>query len=149
MTESVKTVSLEDLANHITQLAVAHEISVAYVTGVEPKSWKKHRTMVLPPIKSYYWYARALHEFGHILGEQRGPRIDKELEAWLWAKENALIWGNTMEIVAVHDLRFYVKWANNHKRAIKPGANHPVFSWITMKWWDEENGHKSQKWRRS
>lgn len=56
-------------------------------------------------------YAIALHEIGHVLGEQRGRRVEKEVQAWDWAKAHAIIWTPRMEQTKRGCLQSYIRWA--------------------------------------
>jgi hypothetical protein len=69
----------------------------------------------LPKIRSYLSYATALHELGHIHGRYQSklwnmPRyraVTSERWAWIWARQNALIWTPAMEREAAGSLASY------------------------------------------
>jgi hypothetical protein len=84
-------------AEHINQLLLVHSINVTWRRGTSGRAWKKSRKVRLSPIATGISYAVALHEIGHIVGKQPKLRLDREIAAWEWAKENAQEWTEVME----------------------------------------------------
>src|SRR5438874_11980878 len=68
-------------------------------------------TLYLPPIRGQREYAIALHELGHFFGRYQLPRYSvglSEVGAWVWARENALIWTRAMRETAIRSLGTYM-----------------------------------------
>lgn len=98
--------------------AAAHVARIADENGIEisghssgGRAYRKSRKIKIRPIKSEITYAIAMHELGHVLGEQRGRRIDKEVQAWEWAEANALFWTTLMREKKRDCLQSYIAWA--------------------------------------
>jgi hypothetical protein len=65
----------------------------------------------LPPIRGVVEYAIALHELGHFYGRYQLPRYAGDCQewwAWVWARENALVWTRMMFRTAIRGLASYV-----------------------------------------
>ena len=102
------------MQRHLEELATKHEILLdtrwikrtadAYATRETDGNADEVHT---PPIRSDITYVTALHEFGHILGSYQDSRrsLVRECWAWLWARENALVWTHRMEREAVKALK--------------------------------------------
>ena len=93
-----------DMALHVQGLCAAHGITVKYqrLTDEVPRYYAQPQSRVIQirPTKNTGYYVSALHEIGHIVGERQGPSIStltKELYAWIWARQNALVWTDTAE----------------------------------------------------
>ena len=93
-----------DMAMHIQELCAAHDITVKYqsLNDEVPRYYAQPQSRVIQirPTKNTGYYVSALHEIGHIIGERQGPSIStltKELYAWIWARQNALVWTDTAE----------------------------------------------------
>lgn len=83
---------------HIWELCGEHNILV--MPSPEPDNSMSNpllRVIAIHPIKDDASYAVALHEIGHILGQQSYFTLEREAFAWLWAKANALEWTLAME----------------------------------------------------
>lgn len=106
----------EKLAAHIKSICAANNILVT-VHSSGGRAWTKSRKIAVRPVKSFITYAIALHEIGHILGKRSGCRLERERQAWDWAKTNALMWTSVMEKAMVSRLQRYLAWAKRHKTA--------------------------------
>jgi hypothetical protein len=103
-------VSVAEMAEHIARIAAQHGVTVAsHSTG--GRAWRKTRRIAVRPVKSSKTYAIALHELGHVLGRTGPRRLDKEVFAWDWAFQHALIWDPVMEAERARCLGSYVVWA--------------------------------------
>ena len=98
------TVKRIDRAMHIQELCATKGIQVKYQSLEEetPRYWARPASKLIQirPTKNTGYYVSALHEIGHILGErqmQRNRTLTKELYAWIWARETALVWTETAE----------------------------------------------------
>jgi hypothetical protein len=108
--EMNELVSVQEMAEHITRLAQVHGVTVtSHSTG--GRAWRKTRRIAVRPVKSDKTYAIALHELGHVLGRTGPRRLDKEVFAWDWAYQHALIWTDTMDAERARCLQSYVVWA--------------------------------------
>jgi hypothetical protein len=121
----------ETYHRHITELADANSVEIVWKENYPGRASKKPRRIKIPPIKTATTYALALHELGHIVGRQVGCRIDREVQAWQWAKENALEWRKPMKKKAARCLQSYLDWAERRNGVIKPTPDHPIHKWIT------------------
>ncbi|MEI8374616.1 MAG: helix-turn-helix domain-containing protein [Planctomycetota bacterium] len=102
---------------HIADLCREHDIDVKHRTrgGI---AFRAHRYIKIPPIKSEITYATALHEIGHIIGNmQDGDRLEHEVGAWEWAKDNAIAWSERMEKDMRKCLNTYVREARHTGRS--------------------------------
>ena len=98
------TVKRIDMALHVQQLCAEHGITVKYQSMHDdvPRYYAQPAKglICIRPTKNTGYYVSALHELGHILGEKQGredPLLDKELYAWVWARQKALVWTETAE----------------------------------------------------
>ena len=96
------TVKRIDMALHIQELCAEHNISVEYqsLNDAVPRYWARpsERRICIRPTKNTGYYVSALHEIGHIVGKfQDRSLLTKELWAWVWARQNALVWTPTAE----------------------------------------------------
>ncbi len=97
---------------HIERLANDHSVGVgSHASG--GRAFRRSRRVNIRPVKSPVTYAIALHELGHVLGHQSGRRIDKEVQAWEWAKAHALVWTKRMQETKQTALASYVRWAES------------------------------------
>ena len=118
---------IAEFTAHIESLCAANNITIEW--GGTGRAWKKSRKIRTPEIKSEITYAIALHEIGHILGKmQDGYRLEKEVGAWLWAKDNAIIWNKPMIKTLKHRLTSYLKWCKRRRGVWVPPANHIAWS---------------------
>lgn len=118
------------MQTHINNLLKQHNITVEWKDNTAGRAWRKIKKVRLSPIKTDITYAIALHEIGHIAGKQGKHRMDKEVNAWIWAKENALHWTITMQKKANNCLTSYITWAKRSKKAHPLNDTHPVYSFI-------------------
>ena len=123
-------VTVDEMRLHVEQLCMDNGVEVDWRESTSPRAWRKSKKMRVKYIKSAITYSDALHELGHVLGTQKGPRIDKEVQAWEWAKANALVWNKRMKANASKCLKSYVKWSFRHKTAVMPKKSHPIYKWI-------------------
>ena len=115
------TVKRIDMALHIQELCATNGIQVKYQSLDEetPRYWARPASKLIQirPTKNTGYYVSALHEIGHILGErqmQRNRILTKELYAWIWARENALVWTDTAERIMRRAMDSY-RWEQKHK----------------------------------
>jgi transcriptional regulator with XRE-family HTH domain len=100
---------------HIADLCREHGIDVKHRR--RGSAVRAHWYIKIPPIRSDVTYATALHEIGHLLGNmQDGDRLEHEVGAWEWAKDNALAWSDRMEKSMRRCLNTYVRWARQTGR---------------------------------
>lgn len=110
------TATIQDMAEHVNALVRQHEIHVNYDSDecglpeggfAAIELWE----IWIPTINFYKDYCTALHEIGHILGDQRwsNDRMTREKDAWTWAKENALSWTQDAQNDANDCLSYYEK----------------------------------------
>jgi hypothetical protein len=115
------TVKRIDMALHVQGLCAAHGITVKYqrLTDEVPRYYAQpdSRIIQIRPTKNTGYYVSALHEIGHIVGERQGPSIStltKELYAWIWARQNALVWTDTAERIMRRAMDSY-GWTDRQK----------------------------------
>ena len=103
-----------DMALHIQQLCAENHISVSYqsldadVPSYYANVSKKH--IHIRPTKNTGYYVSALHEMGHILGDNQSRNNttkEKEIGAWIWAMLHAIVWTDTADRVMAKALRSY------------------------------------------
>lgn len=116
--EKVKRI---DMALHVQELCAEHRITVRYqkLSARVPQYWANpnKREIQIRPTKNTGYYVSALHEIGHIVGLKQEPHNDtltKELWAWIWAKENALVWTETAERIMREAMDSY-GWGDRQK----------------------------------
>jgi hypothetical protein len=112
---------------HVSALCKLHNIkTIRCRRNNKAGSWRPYRKVRLALVKSAATYAVALHEIGHVIGPQYGPEINREAQAWVWARKHALEWGNPMKKTAAHYMRSYLDWARkNYPRRVPP-FDHPA-----------------------
>ena len=72
--------------------------------------------MHIRPTKNTGYYVSALHELGHLLGKNQASSILKrELYAWIWARDKALVWTETAEKIMQRAMDSY-GWGIKEKR---------------------------------
>ena len=116
------TVKRIDMALHIQQICAENGVQVKYqsLNDATPNYWARpaHKMIQIRPTKNTGYYVSALHELGHILGKHQGsdsPTLTKELYAWIWAKENALVWTDTAERIMRRAMDSY-GWTRREKK---------------------------------
>lgn len=119
------TVKRIEMAMHIQQLCAENGVYVKYQSLHDDKCnyWAMpfKRVIQIRPTKNTGYYVSALHELGHILGKHQmtdAPRLKKELYAWIWAKENALVWTDTAERIMRQAMDTY-GWTRKEKEKWK------------------------------
>src|ERR1017187_8686689 len=90
-----KTHDARRLAQHVDQLCVSAKIAMRSHTSGGRASVRRS-TIAIRLVRSEVTYAVALHEIGHIAGPQVRGMLNREVEAWLWAKRHALVWTDAM-----------------------------------------------------
>ena len=115
---------IEDYQNHIHSLLREHGIEADWRGRTAARSWRRTRRVRLEPIRGASTYAIALHEIGHVVGPQSGPRLNKEAQAWRWAEDNAIEWTDGMARLAARMIETYLKWASRRRGAWVPPASH-------------------------
>lgn len=115
----MKKVKRIDMAIHVQELCAANYISVAYqpLSQKHPKYWARRdvRKIMIRPTKNTGYYVSALHEIGHIVGKfQDRSQLTRELWAWVWARQNAIVWTDTADRVMARAMESY-GWQDKHK----------------------------------
>ena len=109
-----------DMALHIQELCAIHNILVKYqsIHDDEPNYFanRQKRLIQVRPTKNTGYYVSTLHEIGHIVGDNQSnsPRLTQELYAWVWARDNALVWTDTAERIMRRAMDSY-GWKDYHK----------------------------------
>ena len=110
-----------DMALHVMELCATNNVQVQYqsLEDETPRYWARpsERKIQIRPTKNTGYYVSALHELGHILGErqmQRNRRLTRELYAWIWAREQALVWTETAERIMRRAMDSY-GWTDRQK----------------------------------
>ena len=108
----------KQMAAHIDELTAEHGITVGdHSRG--GRAWRKSKRINIRPVKTAITYAVALHEIGHVVGpKQSGRRLERELAAWQWARQNAKAWSPAMTAKAAKGLNSYINRYRRHKTAI-------------------------------
>lgn len=103
-----------DMALHIQELLAVEKISVSYqsLTETIPRysAIPSRRHITIRPTKNTGYYVSALHEIGHILGDNQSRNNttkEKEIGAWIWAMLSAIVWTETADRVMAKALRSY------------------------------------------
>lgn len=107
------------MALHVQQLCAENDIKVKYQSmhDAVPRYWARPATkeICIRPTKNTGYYVSALHELGHVLGEyQSRSRLTAELWAWVWARQNALVWTDTAERIMRQAMDSY-GWTDKQK----------------------------------
>jgi len=123
--------TVQTFQSHIEQLLLRNQITVTW-SGSGGRAWRKTQRVRLSPVKLEITYAVALHEIGHILGDQPKTRIDREVAAWQWARAYAIEWTPVMQAAAVKRLNNYIAWSRRHQTMKAPGLEHPIFKWVAQ-----------------
>lgn len=117
------------LARHVKRVCKQHGIRIFYVRYImRGRAFRKERIIEIPRVESPMSYAIAMHEIGHILGKNPARRLDKEVEAWKWARRNAIHWCDRMTDEMQRCLGTYLWWAERHKGITLPSQEHPIWS---------------------
>jgi hypothetical protein len=126
--------TVDQMAAHVLHVATAHGVVVrSHSSG--GRAWRLTRKVAIRPVRSSLTYAVALHELGHVLGARGRTRLDDEVQAWQWARENAQYWDDRMERERCRSLRGYVRWAQRRQRSDRHGRvfitpEHPVWRYV-------------------
>ena len=103
-----------DMALHVQELCAVNHITVSYqsldaeVPNYYANVTKKH--IHIRPTKNTGYYVSALHEIGHILGDNQtynNTVKEREIGAWIWAMLNAKVWTDTADRVMSRALLSY------------------------------------------
>ena len=103
-----------DMAMHIQELCAVNHITVSYqsldddIPNYYANPRKKH--IHIRPTKNTGYYVSALHEIGHILGDDQtynNTVKEREIGAWIWAMLNAKVWTDTADRVMSRALSSY------------------------------------------
>ena len=103
-----------DMALHIQQLCADYGITVTYqsLNDEIPRYYanpgQKH--IHIRPTKNTGYYVSALHEIGHIMGDNQSYNNtvkEREIGAWIWAMLNAKVWTDTADRVMSQALQSY------------------------------------------
>ena len=108
-----------DMAVHIQEICALNKIKVNYqsMDEIVPIYWanKKKREIQIRPTRNTGYYVSALHEIGHIIGDNQDlDLIAKELWAWIYAKETAMVWTPTAERIMRKSMDSY-GWEQREK----------------------------------
>jgi hypothetical protein len=110
-----------DMALHIQELCAEHGITVRYqsLSDSNPRYYARpsDRLIQIRPTKNTGYYVSALHELGHILGRFQSwekSRLTRELWAWVWARQNALVWTETADRIMRQAMDSY-GWTSTQK----------------------------------
>ena len=102
------------MALHIQELCAVEKISVSYqsLTETTPRysAIPSRRHITIRPTKNTGYYVSALHEIGHILGDNQSRNNttkEKEIGAWIWAMLQAIVWTETADRVMAKALQSY------------------------------------------
>lgn len=116
----------DQYAAHVARICKIEDISVdSHSSG--GRAYRRQRRVKIRPVKSDITYAVAMHELGHILSSgQRGTRLDKEADAWMWAKAHALEWTPAMQAKMRDCLKSYLDKAARSPRMKAANAEHPI-----------------------
>ena len=100
------TIKRIEMALHVQELCAKNHITVMYQSLDDeiPRYFAQpqRKLIQIRPTKNTGYYVSALHEIGHILGKFQSegyPLLKRELYAWVYAMENALVWTETAERV--------------------------------------------------
>lgn len=104
------------LAQHIATLCHVRKIT-RKTSSSRGRAWRDTRTIAIPPVRSAITYAVALHEIGHVLGKSGRTRLDREVYAWQWAEQHAMVWTDSMDHKRSRCLATYVAWAKRRQKA--------------------------------
>ena len=109
-----------DMALHVMELCAANGIAVKYQSLDDPcpNYWaRRHpREIQIRPTKNTGYYVSALHEIGHIIGDNQDlDRVGQELWAWIYAKETAMVWTPTAEKIMRQSMDSY-GWKQRDKK---------------------------------
>ena len=103
-----------DMALHIQELCAVENITVIYQSLTETvarySAIPSRRHITIRPTKNTGYYVSALHEIGHILGDNQSRNNttkEKEIGAWIWAMLSAIVWTDTADRVMAKALRSY------------------------------------------
>jgi hypothetical protein len=111
-------------AEHVDTLLAQYGIVADWRNRTAPRSWRKSRRVRIEPVRGASTYAIALHEIGHVVGPQRGRRLDKESQAWRWAEANAIEWTGGMARLAARCIQTYLVWCERKRGAWVPPKRH-------------------------
>lgn len=97
--------------NHIYQICDKHRIKILYTTNKNNICHHiNKKTIEICHVKNEISYSWALHEIGHVLNNLNDDPFDfdNEIQAWKWAKSNALTWNPKMQKDMVESLYTYL-----------------------------------------
>ena len=108
-----------DMALHVQEICALNDIKVRYqsMDEVEPRYWANpnKREIQIRPTKNTGYYVSALHEIGHIIGDNQDlDRLGQELWAWIYARQTALVWTPTAERIMQDSMKSY-NWQERDK----------------------------------
>ena len=108
-----------DMALHVQEICALNDIKVRYqsMDEIEPRYWanQNKREIQIRPTKNTGYYVSALHEIGHIIGDNQDlDRLGQELWAWIYARQTALVWTPTAERIMQDSMKSY-NWRKRDK----------------------------------
>jgi hypothetical protein len=92
------TITPAEMAAHIAKICKRAKITITTKKSGGARAWRRPARISIRRVLSDITYAVALHEIGHILGEQKGKRLDQEIDAWEWAERHAIVWTPAMQV---------------------------------------------------
>jgi len=116
----------------IEQISRENGITIERMKTMHGRYWPKKKLIKIPNIKGDVSYSIALHELGHLLGKRSGRRLDKEVQAWEWAIENAIEWTDAMNEHMKKCLRSYLSWCQRRRGAWIPPNEHRAWKMAGM-----------------
>ena len=82
----------DELTDHIQRLCRQHDVHISERKAGGGWARKRARTISIRPVKTERTYIIALHEIGHIIGNNRsGRRLEQEAAAWDFVLEQATL----------------------------------------------------------
>jgi hypothetical protein len=112
---------------HILELCKEHDIEI-FESGVSGRgrAWMRTRKIQVGKISSVISYVVALHEIGHIMDTENTSKQDREIFAWEWAMDNALVWNDRCQekmeqCLASYAIAFakkFVRWSDGMKKYV-------------------------------
>ena len=122
---------MERLMNHVEVICRDNNILMSRHNGRTSRAFRNYKgtgrnKISVKRINTYLTYAVAMHELGHLLGPyQRSHDIlERETGAWMWAKDNAIVWMPCMTKGMIFRLGTYLKAHG------KPNEQHIIWTLV-------------------
>ena len=111
-----------DMALHVQELCAKNGITVSYVPLDDKRPFycanRVRNSITIRPTKNTGYYVSALHEIGHIIGTNQRCYVSiltMEIWAWVYARQNALVWTETAERIMQRAMDSY-GWTQREKQ---------------------------------